>query len=80
MRLIDADALIKSLKKDWPQTSKIKWAQIVAKCAPTIDIVFLCDGTACKGECHKQCFHTSDIKHARNFYKEGEVWTEMLEI
>lgn len=39
MRLIDADALIKSLKKDWPQTSKITWAQIVAKCAPTIDIV-----------------------------------------
>ena len=37
MRLIDADALINSLKKDWPQTSKITWAQIVAKCAPTID-------------------------------------------
>ena len=36
MRLIDADALINSLKKDWPQTSKISWAQIVAKCAPTI--------------------------------------------
>lgn len=36
MRLIDADALIDSLKKDWQQTSKIKWAQIVAKCAPTI--------------------------------------------
>ena len=36
MRLIDADALIDSLKKDWPQTSKISWAQIVAKCAPTI--------------------------------------------
>lgn len=39
MRLIDADALINSLKKDWPQTSKITWAQIVAKCAPTIDTV-----------------------------------------
>ena len=37
MRLIDADALIKRLKEDWPQTSKISWAQIVAKCAPTID-------------------------------------------
>ena len=36
MRLIDADALIKRLKEDWPQTSKISWAQIVAKCAPTI--------------------------------------------
>lgn len=36
MRLIDADALIDSLKKDWQQTSKITWAQIVAKCAPTI--------------------------------------------
>lgn len=36
MRLIDADALIEGLKKDWPQTSKITWAQIVAKCAPTI--------------------------------------------
>ena len=37
MRLIDADTLIDSLKKDWPQTSKITWAQIVAKCAPTIE-------------------------------------------
>ena len=37
MRLIDADALISSLKKDWPQTSKITWAEIVAKCAPTIE-------------------------------------------
>lgn len=37
MRLIDADALIKRLKEDWPQTSKISWAQIVAKGAPTID-------------------------------------------
>ena len=35
-KLIDADALIKRLKEDWPQTSKISWAQIVAKCAPTI--------------------------------------------
>lgn len=37
MRLIDADALIDRLKKDNPQTSKLKWAQILADNAPTID-------------------------------------------
>lgn len=39
MRLIDVDALIERLKKDNPQTSKLKWAQIVADNAPTIDAV-----------------------------------------
>ena len=37
MRLIDADALIERLKKDNPQTSKLKWAQIVADNVPTIE-------------------------------------------
>lgn len=37
MRLIDADALIERLKNDNPQTSKLKWAQIVADNAPTVD-------------------------------------------
>ena len=37
MRLIDADALIERLKKDNPQTSKLKWAQILADNAPTIE-------------------------------------------
>lgn len=37
MRLIDADALIERLKNDNPQTSKLKWAQIVVDNAPTID-------------------------------------------
>ena len=39
MRLIDADALIERMKNDNPQTSKIKWLQILAHSAPTIDAV-----------------------------------------
>ena len=49
MRLIDADALIERMKNDNPQTSKIKWLQILAHSAPTIDAV---EGIRCK-ECTK---------------------------
>ena len=62
MRLIDADTLIKRLKEDWPQTSKISWAQIVAKCAPTIDAepIVRCKDCRHANECRKI------VQYARN--------------
>ena len=73
MRLIDADALINSLKKDWPQTSKITWAQIVAKCAPTIDAV---EVVRCKDCKHRDLFSCplteNDFQKDEDFCSWGE--------
>lgn len=35
-RIGDLDELAKHMKRNNPQTSKIKWASIVTECAPTI--------------------------------------------
>lgn len=46
-RWIDADALITRLKGYNPQTSRIKTAQTVTDCMPSIDIVFCEDCRDC---------------------------------
>lgn len=38
-RYIDADALIKRMKEDNMQTSKLQWLRVLAECAPIIDAV-----------------------------------------
>ena len=55
MRLIDADALIERLKKDNPQTSKLKWTQILAHIAPTIDAEPVKHGKWIEGELYIKC-------------------------
>ena len=47
-------------------------------------VLYLCDGNACpdpkSSNCGGNCFHTSNIKHATNFYKEPNTysWFEKL--
>lgn len=36
------------------------------------DVFYLCDRKACNN-CHEECKHTSDIRHAVNFYQPHEL-------
>ena len=80
MRFIDADALTYHKHVEVINGRKV-YFDIVHKSeiddAPT-GIVFLCDGKACDGDC-KDCKHTKDIAHARNFYKTVAGWAELNE-
>ena len=44
-------------------------------------ILYMCDGKACdrpSTSCGTECFHTTDVRHARNFdpqyHNEGQYW------
>lgn len=39
-------------------------------------ILYECDGMACKKPCSKECHHTTDITHAKNFKYENGIWIE----
>ena len=39
-------------------------------------ILYECDGMACKKPCNKECRHTTDITHAKNFKYENGSWVE----
>lgn len=38
-------------------------------------ILYVCDRRACK-RCDRWCGHTSDIRHAKNFKMQGEIFVE----
>lgn len=38
-------------------------------------ILFQCDRRACK-KCYPDCNYTTDIKHAKNFVKDFDIFTE----
>lgn len=43
-------------------------------------VFYLCDGYACEGPCPDFCKHTSDIRHARNFFQKHDgTWWELKE-
>ena len=42
------------------------------------NIAYICDGTACDGECD-ECHHTTDIEHAKNFKRIGIKYMEKME-
>ena len=76
MRLIDADVLIERLKKDNPQTSKLKWAQILADNAPTIDAEPVVRCKDCKHRSENECpmFHEEWIARYDSVTEDGDDW------
>lgn len=44
---------------------------------PRPKIVFACDGRKCGEDC-SECGRTSDIEHAKNFIRLGEIYLESL--
>lgn len=47
---------------------------------PSVQVAYVCDGRACNGDCtSKECTHTKDIEHAKNFIRLGEIYMESAE-
>lgn len=40
------------------------------------NVLYECDGLACSKPCSEECYHTSDITHAKNFNYEDGLWIE----
>lgn len=47
----------------------------MAKCESVMRVFYVCDRRACGAKC-SGCNHTSDIGHAKNFEKVGDVYFE----
>lgn len=41
-------------------------------------VIYACDGRDCGGEC-KECKHTTNVEHAINFSKEGDIFVERIQ-
>lgn len=48
----------------------------IAKHQEKPTVLYECDGMACKEPCNKECHHTLDISHAKNFKCENGLWIE----
>lgn len=42
-------------------------------------VLYECDRRACSGTCYKDCHHTPDITHAKNFECENGILVERIE-
>lgn len=64
---------------DDPLLSKIdhySYIGEIAKYQEKPTVLYECDGMACKEPCNKECHHTPDISHAKNFKCENDLWIE----
>lgn len=48
----------------------------IAKHPEKPTILYECDGRACKEPCNKECHHTLNISHAKNFEYKNGIWIE----
>ena len=40
-------------------------------------VLYECDRRACHDKCNPECYHTTDIAHAKNFEYENGIWVEV---
>lgn len=79
MRLIDADLLIADiLEARRSETETVPKLIRMIQAQPPASVLFVCDGRACGGDC-EGCSHTSDVTHAANFTRFGNLFFEEKE-
>lgn len=78
MRLIDADLLIADiLESRRSETETVPKLIRMIQAQPPASALFVCDGRACEGDCDG-CSHTSDVTHATNFSRFGNLFFEEM--
>ena len=80
-QLLLTDAELEALSEQYTEKTGEKTVVIPTYLVPENEkTFFLCDGYACEGPCPDFCKHTSDVRHARNFFQKHDgTWWELNE-